>query len=77
MKGFIMINVEPGSEKHVFDSLQRIKDIREVVPVYGEYDFIAIADVEAISDLNRIVLSVREIPNVTNTRTILGMELKF
>lgn len=72
-----MINVEPGSEKQVFDSLQRIRDIKEVVPVYGEYDFIAIADVEAISDLNRIVLSVREIPSVTNTRTILGMELKF
>ncbi len=77
MKGFIMINVEPGSEKQVFDSLQRIRDIKEVVPVYGEYDFIAIADVEAITDLNRIVLAIREIPSVTNTRTILGMELKF
>lgn len=46
MKGFIMINVEPGTEKSVHDALEMIKGIREVVPVYGERDFIAIADVE-------------------------------
>lgn len=77
MKGFVMINVEPGTEKAVHDALQRIKGIREVVPVYGERDFIAIADVESISDLNRAVMNIREIGGVTYTQTILGMELKF
>jgi len=77
LKGFIMINVEPGTEKVVFDTLIRIKGITEVVPVYGERDFIAIADVEGISDLNRTVMEVREIEGVANTQTILGMELKF
>jgi DNA-binding Lrp family transcriptional regulator len=72
-----MINVEPGTEKAVHDTLQRIKGIREVVPVYGERDFIAIADVESISDLNRAVMNIREIGGVTYTQTILGMELKF
>jgi DNA-binding Lrp family transcriptional regulator len=72
-----MINVEPGTEKAVFDTLIRIKGITEVVPVYGERDFIAIADVEGISDLNRTVMEVREIEDVTNTQTILGMELKL
>ncbi|MCX6675740.1 MAG: Lrp/AsnC ligand binding domain-containing protein, partial [Methanothrix sp.] len=61
MKGFVMINVEPGTEKAVHDALQKIKGIREVVPVYGERDFIAIADVESISDLNRAVMNIREI----------------
>ncbi len=77
MKGFVMINVEPGTEKAVHDALENVKGIREVVPVYGERDFIAIADVESISDLNRAVLSIREINGVTYTETILGMELKF
>ena len=77
MKSFIMINIEPGMEKAVHDSLEAIKDIREVVPVYGEYDFIAIAEVQSISDLNRAVLSIREINGITYTQTILGMELKF
>jgi DNA-binding Lrp family transcriptional regulator len=72
-----MINVEPGTEKAVHDDLQKIKGIREVVPVYGERDFIAIADVESISDLNRAVMNIREIGGVTYTQTILGMELKF
>ncbi len=77
MKGFIMINVEPGTEKAVHDSLEKVRGVREVVPVYGERDFIAIADVESISDLNRAVLSIREINGITYTETILGMELKF
>jgi DNA-binding Lrp family transcriptional regulator len=77
LKGFVMINVEPGTEKAVHDALQKIKGIREVVPVYGERDFIAIADVESISDLNRAVMNIREIGGVTYTQTILGMELKF
>jgi DNA-binding Lrp family transcriptional regulator len=77
LKGFIMINVEPGTEQAVHDALEKVKGIREVVPVYGERDFIAMADVESISDLNRAVLSVREINGVTYTQTILGMELKL
>ncbi|GEM_PF-47217 len=77
VKGFIMINVEPGTEKAVHDCLQGIKGIREVVPVYGEKDFIAIMDVESIADLNRAVLNVRDISGVTYTQTILGMELAF
>ncbi|MHC1594319.1 MAG: Lrp/AsnC ligand binding domain-containing protein [Methanotrichaceae archaeon] len=77
MKGFIMINAEPGMEKPVYDTLSQIKGVREVVPVYGENDFIAIADVGGINDLNMIVLSIREIRGVMSTETILGMELKF
>jgi len=77
LKGFVMINVEPGTEKAVHDALQKVRGIREVVPVYGERDFIAIADVESISDLNRAVMGIREIGGVTYTQTILGMELKF
>lgn len=77
MKGFIMINVEPGTEKSVHDALEKIRGIQEVVPVYGERDFIAIADVESISDLNRSVLNIREIAGISYTQTILGMELKL
>ena len=72
-----MINVEPGTEKAVHDAMEKIKGINEVVPVYGERDFIAIVDVESISDLNRVVLNIREINEVTYTQTLLGMELKF
>lgn len=72
-----MINVEPGTEESVYGALIKIKGVREVVPVYGERDFIAIADVDGISDLNKAVMNIREISGVTYTQTILGMELKF
>ena len=76
-EGFHHDQRRAGTEKAVHDCLEQVKGIREVVPVYGERDFIAIADVESISDLNRAVLNIREISGVTYTQTILGMELKF
>jgi len=72
-----MIDSEPGSEKAVYDALSQIRGVREVVPVYGENDFIVIANLGNISDLNMMVLKIREIPGVISTETILGMELKF
>jgi hypothetical protein len=72
LKGFIKINIEPGTEKSVYDSLMMINGIRDVVPVYCENDFMAIAEVASISDLNKAVLAVHEIDGVTCTRTILS-----
>jgi DNA-binding Lrp family transcriptional regulator len=75
LKCFIMINAEPGMEKAVKDCLEGITGISEVVPVYGEWDFIAITNVDTMYDLNRAVLSLREIDGVTNTMTVIGTEM--
>lgn len=73
MKGFFMINVEPGAEQAVHDGIEGIRGVREVVPVYAEHDFIAIADVMGISDMNRMALSIREINGITGIESFLGM----
>lgn len=73
--GVTMINVVPGEERSVYNDLTKISGVREVFHVFGEYDFIAIIDVNGLSDINKAVDTVREIEGVTATKTIIGAEL--
>lgn len=70
-----MINVVPGEERAVYNELTDINGVREVFHVFGEYDFIAIIDVNGLSDINKSVDTIREIEGVVSTKTIIGAEL--
>lgn len=69
------MNVVPGREQHVFGAIDEIGGVREILHVFGEYDFIAIVDVEGLSTLNSVVDEVRETEGVTTTQTIIGAEM--
>lgn len=69
-----MINVELGREKEIKNKLIKIDEIKELVHVFGEYDFIAIIETEGLKSLNDVVDRIREIDGVTATRTIIGAE---
>lgn len=73
--GVTLVNVVPGKEKHVFNSLNGIDGVREILHVFGEYDFIGIVDVEGLSTLNSVVDEIREVEGVTSTQTIIGAEM--
>jgi AsnC family. len=73
--GVTMINVVPGEERAVKNGLVKIAGVREVIHVFGEYDFIAIIDVDGLSDINKAVDTIRELEAVTSTKTIIGAEL--
>lgn len=73
--GVVLVNVSPGNEKQVFNALKGIEGVREILHVFGEYDFIAIVDVEGLSKLNSVVDEAREVDGVTSTQTIIGAEM--
>ena len=73
--GVTMINVVPGEERAAYNSLLKITGVREVFHVFGEYDFIAIIDVNGLTEINKAVDTIREIEAVTSTKTIIGAEL--
>lgn len=73
--GVTLVNVVPGKEQHVFGAIDEIEGVREILHVFGEYDFIAIVDVEGLSTLNSVVDEVRETEGVTTTQTIIGAEM--
>ncbi len=73
--GVTMVNVVPGEERYVYRELLDLNGIREVYHVFGEYDFVAIIEVEGLTALNNVVDRTREIKGVTSTHTIVGAEL--
>ena len=70
-----MVNVVPGEEKSVYNSLKGIEGVRDLFHVFGEYDFVAIIEVDGLSALNKTVDIIREVRGVTSTKTIVGAEL--
>jgi DNA-binding Lrp family transcriptional regulator len=73
--GVTMITVVPGEERAVYNLLTKIAGVREVFHVFGEYDFIAIIDVNGLTEINKAVDTIREIEAVKETKTIIGAEL--
>ena len=72
--GVCLINVELGEESRVKEILTRQEAIRELLHLFGEYDFIAIVDTEGLQALNDIVDKIRDVKGITATRTIIGAE---
>lgn len=72
--GVCMINVELGKEEEVRKELTRISEIRELLHLFGEYDFIAIIETTGLKALNDTVDRIRTIKGVTATKTIIGAE---
>ncbi len=73
--GVTLVNVVPGQEKAAYNGLLKIKGIKDVYHVFGEFDFVVISNVEGLSALNKLVDTIRENENVTSTQTIVGAEL--
>ena len=72
--GVCMINVELGKENAVRKEISRIEGIRELLHLFGEYDFIAILETEGLKALNDTVDTIRTLKGVTTTKTIIGAE---
>ena len=73
--GVTFVKVVPGQEKVVYNSILKIQGIQDVYHTFGEFDFIVISKVDGLSDLNKLVDTIRESKNITATNTILGAEL--
>ncbi|GBE18391.1 asnC family protein [archaeon BMS3Abin16] len=72
--GVCMINVELGKENAVRKEISRVDGIRELLHLFGEYDFIAILETEGLKSLNDTVDIIRTLKGVTSTKTIIGAE---
>jgi DNA-binding Lrp family transcriptional regulator len=73
--GVTLVKVVPGKEHSVFDALKDIPGFKELHHVFGEYDFLVIAEVESLSVLSKTVDQIREVNGVITTETIVGAEL--
>ena len=73
--GFLLISTSPAKEHEVYDELKTIKDITELHPLFGEFDFIAKVEAENFDTLGKVVVDkIRSISGVIDTKTLTGIQ---
>ena len=74
VKIFALLNVEVGKAKEVLNELK--KTGLEVYPLFGEYDYIVIAETADLKTATAAILNkIHAIKGVTRTRTLIGAEM--
>jgi len=82
-RAFLLINVATGKEDIIVEKLLKLKEIHEVHIVPGDYDLLAVIEVEtglikpAPEKLGEIVKGkVRKIPGISHTMTLIPLVSK-
>ena len=74
--GFILIKNKPGKEYWIYSRLLNEPEIKEVYPIFGEYDFLVKLEVKDFNDLGKTLIDkIRIIDGVTDTITLTEAEI--
>ena len=72
IEGLILFNLTKGGEKEVLERIKDLDGVKKVFTVYGEYDGVIIFEVKDLSELKKIVKTMRSIKVVTKTITYIA-----
>ena len=74
--GYVLINVEPGSEFSVFDEASSLSFVVDANLLFGDHDLILKIEAGNMGEIARIVVDkIRSIKGVQNTMTLACAEL--
>lgn len=74
VKTFTLVNAEVGRARDVYAKLKKID--AEVYPLFGEFDFLVIADAADLkSAAAKILEEIQKVKGVARTMTLVGAEL--
>ncbi|MEE3277594.1 MAG: Lrp/AsnC ligand binding domain-containing protein [Candidatus Thermoplasmatota archaeon] len=74
--GYVLINVEPGSESSVCHAATSLRCVTDANLLFGDYDLIVKVEGDDMGDIARnVVESIRSIPGVANTKTLACAEM--
>ena len=66
-----MIKNKPGKEYSILRKLENIIEIKEIYPIFGEYDFLVKIKVENIDIIGKLLIEkIRIIDGITDTITL-------
>jgi len=68
---YILITTSPAEEHEVYNTLRKLKDVKEVHPLFGEYDLIVKLEEESIEKTKGIIVEeIQEIDGVMDMKTL-------
>ena len=73
VKAYILIVTAVGKETEVANSIKKINGVKEVNPVYGEYDVVAEIVTDNLDELNKVISQIRRDPSILRTVTLIAM----
>ncbi|EZQ03055.1 AsnC family transcriptional regulator [Candidatus Acidianus copahuensis] len=78
VSAIVLVNTDAGGEEEVYNRLREMKEVSQVFIVYGVYDVVAVVEASDMETLrNFISSSIRKIPKVRSTLTMIIMESKL
>ena len=76
MKAYVLINTRVGAIADVLLNLRKLPHVQSAEMTFGEYDAIAVLQVNDVEALARIVSKqIQTIPDITHTITCLAVDL--
>jgi len=76
VSAYSLISAEPGKTSEVFKKVKLMEGIKKAEAVAGPYDIVARIEVDSLEKLTKSVFGdIRSIPGVTNTTTLIVVEL--
>ena len=74
--GYVLINVDPGSEFYFFDEASSLSFVVDANLLFGDHDLILKIEAGNMGEIARIVVDkIRSIKGVQNTKTLACAEL--
>jgi DNA-binding Lrp family transcriptional regulator len=72
IKAYVLVVVDPGQTKKVFDAIKAIPEVRECHEVMGPYDIVVELVVENLADIPPILgQQLRIIPGIESTTSLV------
>ena len=74
--GFVLITTNPGKEIEVREAVREFETVVGQWIVFGMHDLFVKIEAEEESELTRcIIQDIRNIPGISETRTLIGAEI--
>jgi DNA-binding Lrp family transcriptional regulator len=71
--GFVLIHASTGLEHDVYNTLLDVPEIKELHPLFGEYDLIGRVEATDYDTLGQVITSrIRAVDGVEDTKTLTG-----
>ncbi len=76
INAYSLISADPGKTSDVFKKVKAMEGVKNVEAVAGPYDIVVRVEVDSLEKLTKAIFGdIRSIPGVTNTTTLIVVEL--
>lgn len=77
VSAYTLIRAEHSKREELVDKIKKLRFVKEVAPVYGEYDIIVKTETSTIEELNFFIYNeLRKIHGLAATTTMIALRKK-